>query len=182
MQSGVSLRPLILSTLLAVLFAGPSHAQEDEPDPRQQIEELVARNAWSAADRVYIALLDQGLRLDDADHFRGARAAMALGRINDAVARLEQARKHPESQPLLDQIATGYGAVKLSVPGSHSGGVPFRSTDAMIDPLHRTVVQAAKEALESDGSYKGLLPLGNYKIGDTAFEVVIDGTAKAKLK
>jgi len=164
-----------------MLSTGTAVAQESSEDLRKEIEVLVARNAWSGADRAYTTLIEDKVKLDPTDHFRGARAAMALGNINDTVERLERADGHEEARTLLAEILAAYGEVKLAVPGSHSGGVPLRPAGPMVDATHRAVLEAAKDALQETGKYKGLLPVGTYKLGATPFDVIVGSTTKAKL-
>jgi hypothetical protein len=174
----------LLVLALSLLLSGPALATEDADEMRNHIEELVARNAWSGADRAYETLVDSGIRLTGYEHFLAGRAALALGKINRAVERFEQAQKSDQKDAateMLAQINGQYGTAKLKLPASHKGGVPLRARDPQIDPVFRLVVEQAKKTLEADGSYSGLMPLGRYKLGQTAFEVTGDKPVKAKL-
>ncbi len=174
----------LLTLLLLTTAVGPAWAGDAEDELREQIEQLVARNAWSGADRAYEILSERGVRMGYREHWLGGQAAGALGDAAAALDRFELAKKIDDTQEIQDQIQQiheTYGSAKLKVPGNWSGGVPLRTRDAIIDPTQRLVIERAKTILGETGKFNGLLPQGRYMLGETAFEVTGDKTAKAKL-
>ena len=149
----------------------------------EQLEQSVARNAWDAADAAYRGVLDTTKKPTPLEHVLGARAALALGNINDAIERLEEADGEEEFvAQSLGEVRNNYADAKLKVPGSHSGSVSLVARDNPIDPAKRRTVELTRKALEAKGKYSGLLPVGRYRLGKTEFEVVIGEMAKAKFE
>ena len=179
-------RHLTLSTLLVLaLFSAPAHAGESADQIRDRIEQSVARNACADADRAYLALLGTGARATYRDHLLAGQAARALGDVNAALARFERARRAEDTSEISEQIERiqdRYGQVKLKVPGKHSGGVALSPRSPVIDAELRAVIEHARRTLAQDGRYKGLLPVGGYRLGRTDLEVSNQVTTRATLR
>ncbi|NCG17788.1 MAG: hypothetical protein GWP91_02080 [Rhodobacterales bacterium] len=178
----------IVTLLVLAMSTAPALADDTEnvdvEDVRRQIEQRVARNAWSGADRAYLILKDQGVRLSARDHLLGGLAAQALGDIDSALTRFELTQKQQDDEEIQDRIQKilqAYGQAKLKVPRDWSGGIPLRALSPIVDPTRRLVIDNAKRKLTTDGRFSGLLPRGRYQLGEVAFEVTGDKLAKGKL-
>lgn len=171
--------------LVLTLLSAPAHAGESADQIRDRIEQSVARNAWADADRAYTALLGTGARATYRDHLLAGQAARALGDVNAALARFERARRVDDTAEVVQQIERiqeRYGQVKLKVPGKHSGGVALNPRAPVIDAELRSVIEHARRTLTQTGRYKGLLPVGGYRLGQTDLEVSNHATTRATLR
>ena len=175
---------LILSMWMATTaWAGKTEVSEEAL--RAAIETEVARNAWAEADRAYVLLIDAGIRLDAREHLLAGQAARAMGRVNDALTRFElsaRLEQTPEAEEEIARITQEYGQVDLKIPGGWEGAVPLKARTPLVDPLLRLQLEEARKVLAAEGRYRGLLPLGGYRLGETAFEVTREEPVKVKLK
>lgn len=168
--------------LIALIALGtPSLASaQDRQEWHDQLIQRVARNSWDGADAAYVGLLETAGTATPDEHLLGAKASLALGNINDAAARLEGADDtDAEVIKELTRLRERYAAAKLKASGGRNAA-SLVARDNPIDSAERRTVELAGKALQSEGKYRGLLPIGRYRLGETEFEVVAGQTAKAK--
>ncbi len=165
---------MLLMTLTAVSFA------TTQPDPvsvaeyhrlRGEVHKLVERQAWTGVERAFEGMVDTGVELRFSDWVAGATAARELGMVSEARERLWQAHLMQESPEVLDwlwDIDQRFGAVELRVDPSKEGLVveqpPF-------EPTARRAIDNAQARLDAQGEYRGLLPRGEYQLGEASFHV-----------
>ena len=176
-----------LACLLSSLAPRPALAAAPDPVAQAEVQRLsvelrdrVEEARWEAADAAYrrLAAVEGGQPGYD-EHWRGFLAAQALG---DAIAQAERlaAARGQRSTADLDQaeatLMAWYGRVELRLhrrldprPALVMEVVPFEADQ-------RRVLEAANTALEEEGRYEGLLPLGMYTLGEARFDVVGEET------
>jgi len=142
----------------------------------EQLHSLSERGHWSGADDVYRRLADlRGVELSLEDHLRGIEAAEALGAPSDVWNRVHAAMEIELSEAVIERYArlsALYGEVEIKVPKNFEGVATLTVAHLPLDPAQRQVIEAAQESLANDGSYRGLLPLGQYKVGEQPFDIV----------
>ncbi len=170
-----SILPLFLVLLAAPAVAGPV---EDAEAVRlsTELRKEVEVSAWAAADDRYRKLAAvPGVDLSFDDHWRGYVAAEALGDANAQYQRLTAAaRLQPTDDVFMAQarLMAWYGPVELMVARKADPRPVLTMVEVPMDPAQRRVFEAAAQAIAEDGRYQGLLPLGQYHLGEVAFDVV----------
>ncbi len=133
---------------------------------------LAARNAWAGVERAYVGLVGTGCDLRFDEHFLGAQASRHLGDTNQVYERLGAAaalERRPEWVEELAAIDASYGRVELKGDPRHR---PVLSREAMpFAPDARLSIEFAMQVVANTGSFRGMLPTGDYVIGDRAFSV-----------
>lgn len=142
----------------------------------EEMDALVEDNRWDGVDDYYRRLLSvRGLRLTYQDHWLGAQAASALGDVRETWIRLQRALDVEFTDEALAwwaSLSARYGAVSIKTRRSYQGEHSLRVAVPPLEPEQRATIEAARDALAVEGSYQGPLPLGQYRIGDTMFEIV----------
>lgn len=189
--------------LLGAAVASPALACDAAEKIRlaDEQESLAARNAWTGVERTYEALLATKCELGFEQHFLGAEAAKLLGKVYEQHTRLQTSLAlAPESsdefpdrgksaiQGAIDAIEQAYRRVEIigdprRRPVLSRPEMPF-ATD------QRKAVEWATKVVSETGSFKGMLPLGSYVVGEQSFtaeagadwQVVTVGKAKAPPK
>lgn len=141
-----------------------------------ELRDAAAEGHWKAADDHYRKLVAlRGVQPSFDDHVRGYEAARALGDANASYERLQAAlalSTTPELTTELARLLVWYGPVDLEVKDRVQPRPSLVMVELPFDPTQRRVFEAAARAIETEGRYRGLLPLGQYELGDVAFEVV----------
>jgi hypothetical protein len=174
----------------------------------EEITKLAQRNAWTGVDRTYKQLEGMGedafglLPDPAAIHQFGAAAARARGDmeqyrarlwrektvLDSAVGRIDDTTLSGVIQELSD-IEKIYGAVRIaprSMPKSKRKQAELQGPELKpvevpsgFDPASRRSIEFAANEIRTEGSFAGLLPPGEYTLGDQSFTVVagtkIDG-------
>jgi hypothetical protein len=172
---------------LILLLAAPAQAGQLEAEHQRlhaEMESLAARGAWEGADRAYVALTELGVPLTWDDHWWGGQVALSLGNVNDAVLRFRGAEAIAGTEDLyveLGRLFAAYSLVSVRVARRHEE--PLLSiADPPFDPIMLRTLDVARAALKSDRRYDGLLPLGQYEIAGTSFEVIGQPLVKVKAR
>jgi hypothetical protein len=178
-----SLRVLLLANVLlgvgasvACLVPDAALAQDKQAERlrlEEEMKKLAQRNAWTGVERNYEALLALGIDLPFDDHAVGAQAARSLGKTLEVYERLQRARKIKETPEIVQEmeaIDSSYGRVDLKgserfLPQVTPAVMPFA-------PDQRKSIEWATQVMTNTGSFRGMLPLGDYKIVCQAFSVV----------
>lgn len=161
----------VLSLVLA-----PSLASACEPSERlrlvDEIESLVKKNAWTGVERKYNELLDMKCELGAETHNFAAQAARTLGKTWEMVQRLEAAdaiEANDEVKQNLTGIENTYG--RVAIRGSARKRAALIREALPFAPDQRKSIEYAQSVMAGTGSFKGMLPAGEYKVGEQVFTV-----------
>lgn len=177
---------LLLWFVLTCLSAGAARdAVVPPPDPAvvaaehqrlsDELQRLVERQVWVGAEDRFRACEALGVPLTFQDLLNGAHAARGQGDARASYERLRRAATLEASRQVVDwlwDLDTGYGKVVLTT--NPPKGVDLKVEALPFAPDRRAAVEFAIARLKSEGRFEGLLPLGNYTIGDIPFKVDAD--------
>jgi len=168
----------VLYLLLALLFAAPALAQDDDHAQMaeyerigQEMTALASRNAWDGVERSYEALLDTEIPLTAEQHYYGAQAAAHRGDVAAARDRAMKALEVEDDQAYHDwihRIDQNYGPVSLM---GDPGKVGLTIESMPFEPHQSAAVHFATEQVKETGSFEGLLPAGHYQFGPMSLRV-----------
>ncbi len=136
-----------------------------------EMRRLSQRRAWSGLERAYVGASQTGIALSFEDHLHGATAANELGNVDETRKRLWKAHQLREDRQVIEwlwTIDTGYGQVELAVDQGREGLI---IDDPPFEPVARMAIGNAQAKLDDEGTYTGLLPLGDYQLGAASFAV-----------
>ncbi len=179
------MRTLFLVFLVSLALPTPARAgaveQAEAVRLSTELRDDVAEGHWKAADDHYRKLAAlRGVELSIDDQLRGYQAAKALGDANAWYERLQAAlalSPSPELMMDLARLLAWYGPVDLQVKPKLDPRPVLAMAELPFDPGQRRVFEAAAEAIQTEGHYAGLLPLGQFTLGSESFEVVGDTEA-----
>ncbi len=173
-------------TLLALLLAAPSGAQESQAELyrlQTEMNRLARETQWAGVERAYRAMVALEIPLSANDHLVAAQSAIARGDALKAMLRLQRvmdaasapddeaaAQARAEAASALNRIETRYGPVSVSV-GEGRNPVLVRP-HAPFAPDERVAVERAVRLVAEDRMFRGLLPVGRYVVDGKEFEVV----------
>ena len=173
-------RLLVATVLLAATpaFAGEREAAE-HTQRYEEMQRLASRGAWAGVERAFVAieaLESKGEVLTYDDLWLGAQSARALGHIADCRDRLARAAQLQGTQDViswLEEIDGAYGAVDLGYDKSLTADLAIAAMPFATD--QREAIAYAKAELSESRSFDGLLPAGEYTLGDESFTVSAGG-------
>ena len=148
----------------------------------EEMRMLASRNAWRGVEDSYgklEALHDRGVELTVDDVWYGAQAARSLGDLSTAYARLQTAQSLGSNDAIdqwVEEIESSYGRVELSIDPHYEGSFALTPAEMPFDPEGRGAIESAQKSIGETRAYRGLLPLGQYELGDRSFEVSSDGS------
>lgn len=156
---------------LAVALAAP-HVDAEGVRLGEELRALAASNNWIGVERKYGELLRNHPRsLDGGSHLLGAQAAQSRGDLMLAAQRWQRVPPadpaHPQANAELERVARGARLVALENPDR----LPLTRAELPFDPGSRVAIERAAMAVERDGLFVGLLPMGTYELGDTTLQV-----------
>ncbi len=174
---------LLGMTLIAASAWSPvAHAGEAEKAEHLQLYEemrkYAARNAWAGVESNYKRLLilaEKGEVLTYEDHRLGAEAARALGNMGACRERLINAGKvkpSDEVKGFLADIDASFGEVDIRFGRTAKEGAAAVPVMPPFAPEQRQAITFANTRLSAREPFEGLLPAGDYAIGETTFAVV----------
>ncbi len=136
-----------------------------------QLKKLANRQAWSGAARKFDELQALGLPLKYDQWLTGAMAARYLGDTQAAYERLTQAAKLDGTHEVVDwlwTLDTTFGRVSLFTDAKK----PELTVAIMpLMPDQRASVERAQAAVLETGTFRGMLPAGEYTLSGHTFEV-----------
>ena len=165
--------------LLVVLFAPGIASACDMAEKLRLSEEekkLASRNAWSGVERAYESLQATKCDLGFEQHFLGAEAARYLGKVFEQYERLTlsktvatdaQAEELPKIEESLAGIDAAYGRVEIV--GDPRRRPVLTRAEMPFAPDQRKAIEWAQTVVAETGSFKGMLPLGPYTVGEIEF-------------
>ncbi len=178
MNRSLVLLPLAVAVMSAPAWAGKlEEAQAEHTRLSEQMRRLAKRAAWGGVDDSYVkmlALVEQGVVLGYDDHYLGAEAAKALGDINSTYRRLLRARDADKTTDVvtwIKNIEASYAPVEIKVDDKFSGEFVLNIAMLPMAPDQRAAIQAAQAIVAENRSYSGLLPRGDYTLGERNFTV-----------
>jgi hypothetical protein len=134
-----------------------------------EMKKLAAKNAWAGVERNYLALQDLKVTLNFDDHFLGAQSARSLGKTWEMYNRLEAAKKlspKAEITSEMEGIESQYSRVQFD---GNPKRIPYLKPVVMpFAPDQRKSIEYAQTVLQNTGSFKGMLPFGDYELGSDA--------------
>jgi hypothetical protein len=177
--SAVLLLLFALATQAPQAHAGrPTDAGAEVQRLVLEMEQFAGRNAWSGVDRAYLDLVElgeKGAELPQSAHVLGAHASKALGSTYDIWTRLTRAEALGPTEEIQTWLATiwaNYGLVQLEVAPSWKAKIELGAKlDKSFAPDQLATVTQARETLQTERFYKGLLPHGSYEFGYLHFDV-----------
>ncbi len=139
-----------------------------------EIENLTKKNAWSGVERKFNELekmrcLDQ---LDADTFLAAAQAAQRIGKTFEMFERLSAAQAidpTDEIQANIDGILNNYGRVHIR--GSARKRATLIREVMPFPPDQRKSIEYAQSVMEGKGSFRGMLPAGEYQVADITFKV-----------
>lgn len=168
-------RALVFAILAGLAVPTVASAECNESEKYRlsgELKKLAQRNAWSGVERTYELMLETGCELDFEEHGLGAESARYLGKTFEMYERLASAKAIDAQQAVLDSLAgldANYGRVEIKGDPRRR---PVLSREAMpFAPDQRKSIEWAITVVENTGSFKGMLPVGDYVVSDIPFTV-----------
>ena len=164
---------------------GASAAEAEYVRLAEETRRLAARNAWRGVEASYLKMLElekKGVSLAAEDHMFGVQAATQLGSIYDVYTRLLAANALEASEDRTSQIKAieaTYGRVDLDVNDKFSGNFDLKPATMPFDPTQRKSIETAQKRMVAERKFNGMLPQGNYTLGETSFTVVASSAEPA---
>ena len=142
----------------------------------EEMRGKAAVSRWDAVDDHYQQLRAlRGAELRYEDHWMGAQAASALGDVQATWRRLKRALDVEFTDEALGwwvTLTAQYGEVHLVIKPTAGQPITLTCVEPPFEPEKRATIASAQAALQADGAFHGLLPLGQYQIGELQFEVI----------
>ena len=170
--------------MIVFWFALLARAQDPGAEHERLGEELVKlaqRNTWGGVDRTYRALVALGVPLSPREHLLGAQAAQAEGQTLLALWRLQRIGPQAESDDPLEADAIDVAASeRVTILGRYglasiyvgAGGVPALFRDDMpFAQQEQDAIAAARGRVGTTRAFRGLLPVGTYRVDAETFTV-----------
>jgi len=172
---------------LLILFAPLAGGAEDEPQPKPAISDaakaeadrlsgdirsLATRQVWAGVERKYGQALALEVPLEADIHLTAAYAARERGDLIAVYERLTRAAERKASREIVDwlwDLDHNFGRVHLVA--DRKGTAELTAKQMPLDPNRRQAVVAAVAQAEATGSFKGLLPRGQYSFSGQDFNV-----------
>ena len=172
--------PILLAAVLFAAVSTPATAYAADCDMAEKLrlseeaKKLAQRNAWAGVERAFQGLLDTKCELKFPEYDLGAQSARYLGKTFEMYERLTFAKDldpQPEILDLLSGLDANYGRIEIKGDPRRR---PVLSRPAMpFPPDQRKSIEYAVEYIEGTGSFKGMLPVGDYVVGDIEFSVAV---------
>jgi len=172
----VAVLALVLSMPLSAAATDPRVSSEYRR-LTEQIVNYADRNAWPAVARTFAELEAlEGAPLTAPDLYLGAQAARALGdaltcrrRLLLAFEKLDKAATFDaKAARWLGELQSEYGHVQIRTKGAEP---QLMAVNPPFQPDRQAAIQFAAARLKADRTFDGLLPAGDYTIGDRSFTV-----------
>ena len=182
-----------LSVCFTMFYPSISFANEAKEAERVRIvadmDRMARRGTWPAVNKKYHELMELGKDIVlPEDHFLAAQASLNLGRIEATCIRIQRtlvAMERIKSDPEKDsnqydemkveaenwllQLRSSFVPVNISINRSYKGDRELKISQQPFLPEENDALKRAKEMLEKNGEFRGMLPIGDYTIGDITF-------------
>lgn len=151
-----------------------ANASAEAERQRAMMEKRAQKNAWSGVEAAYKKLTELEVEFSADDHMIGADAARNVGDSWKAYQRLVLALKlDNERQDAHDTMRTyreSFG--RLTIRRVEATGIEFSKVEPPFTPDARASVSYATTRLLESGGFDGMVPVGEYKLGDSDVLVV----------
>jgi hypothetical protein len=138
----------------------------------EEMRKLAQRNAWGGVERNYELLVELKVPIEFDVHQLGAEAARTLGKTYQMYRRLERAVELDPQPELIETIKVmekTYGRVRIE--GNERWSVVLSRQAMPFAPDERKSIEYAMTVLAESGSFEGMLPGGDYVVGNKSFSV-----------
>jgi len=171
--------PVFLVALLtAALVPATTYAADCDMAEKLRLSEeakkLAQRNAWAGVERSFSGLIGTKCELKFTEYELGAQSARYLGKTFEMYERLTAAKDLDPQAEILDLLAgldTNYGRVEIKGDARRR---PVLTRPSMpFPPDQRKSIEYAISVVDGTGSFQGMLPLGDYIVGDIEFSVAL---------
>jgi hypothetical protein len=177
---------LVLIGFCLPAFAGkpdPKQAQAELMRLTQDLSSLSKRQHWMGVERIYEKILAiEGAHIHYEVHRLAADASRARGDMAATLDRIERAVKletHDEDLRLMTSLQENFGRVVLETTPRRPAVL---SRDEMpFPPDQRLQIKTAMVACDKEGYFRGMLPLGLYRLDNQVFEVTNGTTIQVEL-
>ena len=164
---------LYLLSSFAVHAAATSEADAERVRLSEDMARMAKRGNWRAVDKKYrqIAALRK-VDIPFEDHMMGAQASFNLGDIASTRQRIVLAldvQENEEALQWLEGIDAAFVSIDISIDNSYDGDRELKMTELPFMPEEQDAYNRAKRMLADKGQFAGMLPVGEYSIGETAF-------------
>ncbi|MDP2306193.1 MAG: hypothetical protein Q8P18_09195 [Pseudomonadota bacterium] len=189
-----------LTTLLVALAFAPFALQNMVPSAyagevekaehiriSEEMRKLASRNAWPAVEASFKRLEElekKGEVISYKEFMLGAESGRALGDMTSSRARVERASKVDPTKEALDWLSDvdrNFGKVEISIDAKYEGARTLVATVPPFAPDQRASITYAAAVIEGGKPYTGLLPAGEYSVGEGKVTVAI-GESVATLR
>lgn len=168
-------RALPIAVTLLALFG--SEALACDPAERlrltDEIKSLTTKNAWPGVERKYNELEKaRCVDLEVGTYIAAAQAAQELGKTFEMYERLTAAQgkeQNEDVQANIQGILNNYG--RVDIVGSARRVAALVREAMPFPPDQVKSIKYAQEVMQGRGSFKGMLPVGDYKVADIEFTV-----------
>lgn len=178
-------RALLPALALSVLAGVPRGAEACDVAEKLRLTEeqqkLAARNAWSGVERAFEALGATKCEPDYTNLFLGSESARYLGKVYEQYERLKLALSvapedvegvgdpKPGIQSSIEAIEASYA--KVEIKGDPRKRPVLSRAEMPFAPDQRKAIEWAQTVVSETGSFKGMLPFGDYVVGGVEFKV-----------
>ena len=164
---------LYLLSSFAVHAAATSEADAERVRLSEDMARMAKRGNWRAVDKKYrqIAALRK-VDIPFEDHMMGAQASFNLGDIASTRQRIVLAldvQENEEALQWLEGIDAAFVSIDISIDNSYDGDRELKMAELPFMPEEQDAYNRAKRILADKGQFAGMLPVGEYSIGETAF-------------
>jgi hypothetical protein len=172
-----------MSLTILMLLEGLAHACDVAEQLRltEEQEKLAARNAWTGVERAFEALGAIKCELAYDNLFLGAESARYLGKVYEQHERLKLALAvapevtedgmdpRPSITSSIEAIEGSYARVEIK--GDPRRRPVLSRAEMPFAPDQRKAIEWAITVVAETGSFKGMLPFGDYVVGTVEFSV-----------
>ncbi len=138
-----------------------------------------SKERWEQVAAQYDKMVDTMLdtRVRALDHYRGSEAAARLGDIEEAIRLLEVAKANAndgtyeavDAQRNIELLKQEYGYIEVREPTNR--WVNFTPAGTKENTYDQAALTAFKETFQTNGYFKGYVPVGTYDIGGKIYKV-----------
>lgn len=138
-----------------------------------ELKSLAQKNAWAGVERKYDDIKKTKCDLSAKIQMIAADSAQNLGKTYERWERLAAANEVEPNDAVSETISgieTTYG--RIDILGDPRRPAPLLREAMPFAPDQRKSIEWAQKVVENTGSFKGMLPAGEYKVADKTFIVV----------
>ena len=179
---------MIVTVMLTSVVYAATEEEEQAEIVRiyEDMQKFKKRGNWEAVERKYLEMLKYKKANPKHEmHILGAQASSEKGDIGTTYERLELAlaiEEVSETRTWIDSITSSYLRVDITVSNDYTK-IPDLTPAAMpFFPDQQQAIAFAQQQLQSTGKFKGMLPLGEYMMGTTTFNLQKDMSGVQKIK